>query len=372
MDILHGKRLFGSIFLFLLRILFRVAKTERIVFMIYPITIPVHTVSTPQTVLVPIQQQKPPFPLLQIDTGSYIVGAQIQSGINFRPDMGIHSIQIGKYCAIAEDITFLIDLNHPYHCVAQGELDFFQPNTSEIPQKRKGQILIQNDVWIGHGATILGGVTIHNGAVIAANAVVTKDVPPYSIVGGNPAGIIGRGQRFSSAQIDALQQISWWDWALEQKKKFAGDFSVTPEVFIAKHIAAAQSSWQSLQPCFSKRPGTSFLLIPDLDDPYPVWKTIWNAFCALQQSDNTLYLYILPGSSEQCLAELYQILSQKPSSCSVVIQDTPVADERALFLQMDYFITTRSAQTVHWSCYADLCHVRVISGVDFPIFDRID
>jgi acetyltransferase-like isoleucine patch superfamily enzyme len=73
----------------------------------------------------------------------------------------------------------------------------------------KGDIVIMNDVWIGYGCTVLSGVTIGNGSVLAARSVVTKDVPPYSIVGGNPARILK--YRFNPEMIDLLLKISWWD-----------------------------------------------------------------------------------------------------------------------------------------------------------------
>lgn len=74
--------------------------------------------------------------------------------------------------------------------------------------------MIENDVWIGHDVTILRGVTIGNGAVIAAKSVVTKNVPPYAIVGGNPAKIIK--YRFSKKIVQKLQNIKWWDWSIEK------------------------------------------------------------------------------------------------------------------------------------------------------------
>lgn len=78
----------------------------------------------------------------------------------------------------------------------------------------KGDIVVGNDVWIGYEAVILSGVTIGDGAVIGARAVVTKDVPPYTIVGGVPAKPIKK--RFSEESIKKLQSIRWWDWPKEK------------------------------------------------------------------------------------------------------------------------------------------------------------
>ncbi len=88
----------------------------------------------------------------------------------------------------------------------------------------KGDIVVGNDVWIGYEAVILSGVTIGDGAVIGARAVVTKDVPPYTIVGGVPAKPIKK--RFSEENIKKLQSICWWDWPKEK---------------IAENITAIQS-----------------------------------------------------------------------------------------------------------------------------------
>src|SRR5699024_8636000 len=92
-----------------------------------------------------------------------------------------------------------------------GEGYGFYPKDNEFLAKRKELITtIGNDVWIGHGAIIQAGITVGDGAVIASNAVVTKDIPPYAIVGGIPAKIIK--YRFSDEMIAAMSQIAWWDW----------------------------------------------------------------------------------------------------------------------------------------------------------------
>lgn len=88
----------------------------------------------------------------------------------------------------------------------------------------KGDIVVGNDVWIGYEAVILAGVTIGDGAIIGARAVVTKDVPPYTIVGGIPAKQIRK--RFNEETIDTLLKLKWWDWSKER---------------ISKNIAAIQS-----------------------------------------------------------------------------------------------------------------------------------
>ncbi len=78
----------------------------------------------------------------------------------------------------------------------------------------KGDINVGNDVWIGYNATIMAGVTIGDGAIIATNSTITKDVEPYTIVGGNPANLIKK--RFNDEKISKLLALKWWDWDLDK------------------------------------------------------------------------------------------------------------------------------------------------------------
>jgi acetyltransferase-like isoleucine patch superfamily enzyme len=114
-------------------------------------------------------------------------------------------IEIGKYCSIARDVVFL-GITHNTEGISTYP---FYPFDIKQQLYRKDKTTICNDVMIGYGATILGGVTIGNGAVIGAKAVVTKDIPPYAIVGGVPAEVIR--YRFKPDQIAELEEMKWWD-----------------------------------------------------------------------------------------------------------------------------------------------------------------
>ena len=94
---------------------------------------------------------------------------------------------------------------------------------------------IGNDVWIGHGAVILPGVTVGDGAVVGANAVVTKDVSPYAIVGGAPARVIR--MRFADDVVERLMRLAWWDWPLERL------FEAVPDMQ-ALEIGAFLDRWE--------------------------------------------------------------------------------------------------------------------------------
>jgi acetyltransferase-like isoleucine patch superfamily enzyme len=122
-------------------------------------------------------------------------------------------VKIGSFTSIASDVEILPGGNHHPEWVTTypirieyglpGALDDGQPAS-------KGDVQIGNDVWIGRGAKILSGVTIGDGAVVAAYTVVVHDVEPYEMVGGVPARLIRR--RFSTAQVEALLRIGWWNW----------------------------------------------------------------------------------------------------------------------------------------------------------------
>ncbi len=126
---------------------------------------------------------------------------------------------IGKFCSIANS-TRINPGNHPtwravqHHSVYRSEAYGFGPDDTEFFDWRKENwVTIGHDVWIGHGATLTAGVTVGTGAVIGAGAVVTKDVAPYTVVGGVPARVLKR--RFTPQQADALLEIAWWDWPRE-------------------------------------------------------------------------------------------------------------------------------------------------------------
>ena len=128
-------------------------------------------------------------------------------------------LHIGKFCSIAEDVTIILGGNHRSDWVTTypfNVINLFFPNAVGIEghPATKGDITIGNDVWIGNGATILSGITIGDGAIIGARAVVASDVPPYSIVVGNPAQVIRK--RFDDESIQALLKIKWWNWDEEK------------------------------------------------------------------------------------------------------------------------------------------------------------
>ena len=128
---------------------------------------------------------------------------------------------IGKFCSIACGARFLFNsANHTMRSLSTYPFPLFfeewglDPGDVAASWDNKGDIVISNDVWIGYEAVILAGVTIGDGAVIGTRAVVTKDVSPYTIVGGVPARPIKK--RFSDKTITDLLEIRWWNWPREK------------------------------------------------------------------------------------------------------------------------------------------------------------
>jgi virginiamycin A acetyltransferase len=127
---------------------------------------------------------------------------------------------IGKFCALAHGVKFIMNgANHklsgfstyPFQIFGNG-WERAMPRPEELPYK--GDTVVGNDAWIGYESLIMPGVQVGDGAVVAARSVVVTDVPPYSVVGGNPAKVIR--QRFSAEVVTALLEIAWWDWSIEK------------------------------------------------------------------------------------------------------------------------------------------------------------
>lgn len=133
-------------------------------------------------------------------------------------------LKIGKFCSIACGAKFLFtSANHSLNSLSNYTFPIFfeewglDPKNIRDAWDNKGDITIGNDVWIGYEAVILSGVTIGDGAIIGARALVTKDIPPYTIVGGVPARPIRK--RFSDETIEKLLSLRWWEWSEEKIKR---------------------------------------------------------------------------------------------------------------------------------------------------------
>lgn len=160
-----------------------------------------------------------------IIVGDYTYYDDFENVENFQRNVRYHfdfigdKLIIGKFCMIASDVTFIMNgANHLTDAMSTYPFAIFghgwesAMEGKQYPQK--GDTIIGNDVWIGYKATIMAGVRIGDGAIIATNSTVTKDVAPYAIVGGNPATEIRK--RFGEEKIKKLLELKWWDWPIEK------------------------------------------------------------------------------------------------------------------------------------------------------------
>lgn len=146
------------------------------------------------------------------------------------------NLKIGKFCSIAFDsVKIYLGGNHHTQWVTTYPFNKVPGITLSQEVKdtptTKGDVEIGNDVWIGRDVTILSGVHIGDGAVIGAGSVVAKDVPPYSIVVGNPAVVVKK--RFTDDTIQKLQQLAWWNWPIEKIVEEAPKLMNEPDDYFA-------------------------------------------------------------------------------------------------------------------------------------------
>lgn len=134
----------------------------------------------------------------------------------------LSKLKIGDFCSIGENVAFILDAGHPLDYVST--YPFRVKILQSVPYEAttKGDIIVCDDVWIGYGAIIMSGVKIGQGAVIAAGTVVTKDVPPYAVVGGTPAKILK--YRFNEDIIERLIKLDYSRVDMDTIKRYSSDF----------------------------------------------------------------------------------------------------------------------------------------------------
>jgi virginiamycin A acetyltransferase len=178
----------------------------------------------------------------QITIGEYTYYDDFENVENFQRnvrylfDFTGDKLTIGKFCMLASGVEFVMNgANHLTQAVSSYPFAIFGGDwTAAMDGKSypsKGNTTVSNDVWIGYRATILPGVTIGDGAIIGAYAVVTRDVAPYTIVGGNPATVIRA--RFDPVTTAQLLAVTWWHWPIDRITRYAALLTGDPVAFLA-------------------------------------------------------------------------------------------------------------------------------------------
>ena len=195
-------------------------------------------------------------PTASVSSGCNIIGCSIGRCSYLGVDSWAINAVIGQYCSIA-DRVYIGGAEHPMHWLSTSPV--FQDvkrSSSKIHYAKhqwnpKGDIVIGDDVWIGYGAIILSGIHIGQGAIIGAGSVVTKDVPPYAVVGGVPAKVLK--YRFDEASINELERLQWWNLDDESLKILSKNMEMNKDLLsVLKNLADANnldSDWGGENSC---------------------------------------------------------------------------------------------------------------------------
>ena len=323
------------------------------------------------------QQGKKNYPYLTLGACSYAVNCLVEWE-------GAAHVLIGRYCSLARDVSFLLGLNHNYRNVVTTfpfDVDFVMEKICAsanitapdyFPEENRTdnhhQIIIGNDVWIGLGATIMGGVKIGSGAIVGTNSVVTKDVPPYAIAAGNPARIIR--YRFDAETIEKFMALKWWNWSIKKIYKNLPLIHDT-EKFLAKHLpkvdAPADSDAEILAAINSKIESgwKVYAFEADFRAAQPLWKKVLAQFRE-SKSENALLVIF---AREKDFAAVDEILTggqvlKVPATGRKIFQPQ-------ILRAATHFITTREISTLECLDWLYGTNVKIISALDDGIFAKL-
>lgn len=342
--------------------------------MFYTISVPPYKIQEHFTYYGEIDGKK--YEMLQIGQESYIIDAKIDNSdtILQSSDRFAYNLQIGNFCSLATNIYFLIGRNKNVHKVTTATAKFLTGVDTINPgsHHEKGDVLIGNDVWVGANVGIMSGVIIHDGAVIAANSHVVRDVPAYAIVGGNPAKVIG--YRFEEETRKKLKQIQWWYWPMEKLMQNAHYFNDDIDAFCQKFYeeATLEADLETLHVKTSDE-ADIYLMLCDLDTTHPVTGYVIEEFIEQFAGDGTKTLLInvlRKNESTALLEKVVEDLRKENIKCRIELSECTMEEIADILPKVSHVITNRARETIQLISYADAygngCDY--ISGVDIPIF----
>lgn len=321
-----------------------------------------------------------PFRLVYLGPHSYMVNVEISSQISNNGIEQYHSLLTGNFTSVGKGVYFIIDMTHDFNSVYMGVMPEYGAvgnnpiGNGKLLERvpRKGSIIIGNDVWIGDKVTILSGIRIGDGAVIGAGAVVTKDVPPYAIVGGNPAKVIK--YRFSEDVIAKMRRIAWWNWSFDMLKERKEDMIGDPIAFANKYDCKARN-YKKKSGEFVKRLTSPdvplYVHFVDFYDAFPVYGNVVTSFIKKYADKSAELLLCYNPDDEHMSDEMRAIIegfNNLKSGVAISACPVPISDEEKIISEADSLIFDRSGDTFRRIDFADRYGVNLISGVDVPIF----
>jgi virginiamycin A acetyltransferase len=313
------------------------------------------------------------YPLVRMGNRSYIAGSQIESNGDYI------NIIIGKYCSIGHKVEFLFLGQHDYTSLSTYPWNNPYDKVFDYKNiiKNENQIFIGHDVWIGRAVKIKSGVKIGNGAVIANDSMVVKDVPPYAIVGGNPAKIIK--YRFSDTIIEKLNKIKWWYWAEDKiaanKEKVIGVVETfVNEFYDEKQFESERYAVKAITSDLEELRSNGYKIyyfLPDFTDTYSVWKEVLAKYLHAFTSEDKVALVVgvdKPIEHKKYIDEIFTVINSMPYAVpNLYVQEIPEGNFQFLS-SVDCFVTTKEYRCVKAIDYAYDYGVKLLSGLNESIF----
>jgi len=304
---------------------------------------------------------------LTVGRKSYVSGMAIDSGA-----VRGH-ITIGRYTSIAKRIVLEIGFNHDHHLVSNfpfkdfdNTIDPAQQDLNHYYENNHYHVIIGNDVWIGDGVRILGGVHIGDGAVIGMGAVVTKDVPPYAVVVGNPARVVK--YRFDEETISKLMQIRWWNWddqTIQDRVPEMKDPKAFADRYYKEPAEIPNSEFTDLMNRMKEEGVKIFYFVLDCNAPLPLWEKVMRSFMEAYMRDNRQLLIVnipLFVQSDSTYQGVEKVLDDFSKECDGIIK---VSNGDSSFYHADVYVAGNDVRSLVYLDKASALGMEVRSACDW-------